>query len=104
MKTKLFYQQQLWSVALATAIRHGYYFGEDCEHDTKLEIRKAVDRMFANDDIRDSRKLMRARVATIRLVELMIQYMETQGGTRLRLRERSLKRALLSLCPRFPFC
>lgn len=104
MKTKLFYQQQLWSVALATAIKHGYYFGEDCEHNTKLEIRKAVDRMFANDDIRDSRKLMRARTATVDLVEWMIEYMESQGGTRLRLRERSVIWALISLCPRYPFC
>ena len=104
MKTKLFYQQQLWSIALATAIKHGYYFGEDCEHDTKLEIRKAVDRMFANDDIKNSRKLIHARDATVRLVELMIKYMESQGGTHLRLRERSLLWALKSLCPRFPFC
>lgn len=104
MKTKLFYQQQLWSVALATAIKHGYYFGEDCEHDTKLEIRKAVDRMFATDELSDSRKLMQARIATVALVELMIKYMESQGGVRLRLRERSLIWALKSLCPRHPFC
>jgi hypothetical protein len=103
MEPHLYYEQYLFAAALDHAISKGYYFGEDCEHDFRWQLKNGVNRMFAEDPNFGDDILVRARENTIRLVDGMIAEINDVNKLK-RLRETSLLEALRKMCPLFPFC
>lgn len=103
MEPHLYYEQYLFLAALEYANSRNYYFGPDCEHDFRLELKKAVDHMFRADPAFSQDMLDQAKANTIALVQGMIAEINEENKLK-RLRESSLKKALDKLCPLFPFC
>ena len=111
MESNSYYKQLLWSAAIATATQSGYYFGRDCEEETKKVIDTGVEKMFRDGPINDMVRLEEARINTMQLTLAMIEEVaknntlnNTPNDALKRLSESSLASALAKLCPCFPFC